>query len=450
MRGRQALVAVAVMASWACGGDDGPTLSREELLDPEACADCHPIQHQEWLGSMHAYAGDDPVFLAMNRRGQEETDGELGDFCVKCHAPMALAEGATTDGLNLDEVPQHLKGITCYFCHNVEAVEGTHNNPLRLANDSILRGSLEDTINAGHRTGYSALLDSNRFESSDMCGACHDIVTPAGVHLERTYTEYLDSVFSKPFGVVQTSCSTCHMFTETGRIADVDGAPGRRRHSHAFPGVDVALTDWPGKDEQLLQIQRDLDAVVKARLCVNPAAGGVGVDIILDNVNGGHKWPSGASADRRAWVRLEAFEGASRVFVSGEVAADQAVVAAAENDSNLWQIRDFTFKEGGTEEAHMFWDVRTIDEQTLPYGTTNDPTDPAFIHSVEKSYSLVGVSPDRISMQVSIRPVGYDILDDLIDSGHLGAGIKELIPTFDLASTSLEWTSDRGFGCVPN
>src|SRR4051794_36699711 len=90
--------------------------SRDALLRPETCRNCHSAHYQEWAGSMHAYASRDPVFLAMNRRGQEETDGKLGSFCVSCHAPLALREGATSDGLNLDEVPPHLQGVTCYFC----------------------------------------------------------------------------------------------------------------------------------------------------------------------------------------------------------------------------------------------------------------------------------------------------------------------------------------------
>ena len=54
---------------------------------------------------MHAYAADDPVFLAMNRRGQREAG--IGDFCVQCPRPMAVRTGATTDGLNLDSLPRH-------------------------------------------------------------------------------------------------------------------------------------------------------------------------------------------------------------------------------------------------------------------------------------------------------------------------------------------------------
>lgn len=448
---RIAICASMVVFIVACGDNEEsqPDLPREQLLDPEACQECHPRQFEEWKASMHAYAGDDPIFLAMNRRGQEETGGALGDFCVKCHAPVALMEGVTTDGLNLNEVPQAFKGVTCFFCHSAESVDGTHNNPITLATDGMLRAGIPDPKNPGHKAGYSALVDSDRFESSDMCGSCHDIVTPAGVHLERTYAEYLDSVFSKPFGAVATSCSTCHMFTDEGPIADVDGAPVRRRHHHGFPGVDVAITDWPGKDAQRELIQRDLDSTILTRLCVNPAGGGVELDVSLDDVNAGHNWPSGASADRRAWVRIEAFEGETRAYDSGIVAADQSVNDAAAADTNFWQVRDYIYKEGGVEEAHQFWDVREVVEDTLTPAVTNDPNDPRFVHAVNRIYNLVGLAPDRITMQVFIRPVGYDVIDDLAATGHLDAALKEQIPTFELRGAAREWTSDRGFGCVP-
>src|SRR5687768_1766164 len=74
-----------------------PALTRAQLLDPASCKSCHPKHYREWRSSMHAYAADDPVFLAMNKRGQRETEGALGDFCVGCHAPMAVREGETSD-----------------------------------------------------------------------------------------------------------------------------------------------------------------------------------------------------------------------------------------------------------------------------------------------------------------------------------------------------------------
>ena len=93
---RTSAAMIAAMTIAACSAkDDGPkTYTREELLKPETCKECHKEHYTEWSGSMHAYASKDPVFLAMNKRGQRETHNDLGKFCVNCHAPMAVQAGS--------------------------------------------------------------------------------------------------------------------------------------------------------------------------------------------------------------------------------------------------------------------------------------------------------------------------------------------------------------------
>ena len=111
-------------------------LTRAQLLDPETCKGCHPMHYREWSGSMHAYSARDPVFVAMNKRGQRETHGQLGDFCIRCHAPMAVVEKSTRDGLDLATgCPARTARRELLFCHNVAGVEGDHNGMLHLANE---------------------------------------------------------------------------------------------------------------------------------------------------------------------------------------------------------------------------------------------------------------------------------------------------------------------------
>src|SRR5262249_12036387 len=130
-------VGVALAALAACG--DAPALPIARLEGPQTCMEGHPKHYQHAPGSMHAYASEDPVFVAMNKRGQRETGGTLGAFCVQCHAPMAVKLGLTT-GSDFDpaQLPAIAKGITCYFCHNVKAVTDTHNNGLVLALDQTM------------------------------------------------------------------------------------------------------------------------------------------------------------------------------------------------------------------------------------------------------------------------------------------------------------------------
>ncbi|HEY3253729.1 MAG TPA: multiheme c-type cytochrome, partial [Polyangiaceae bacterium] len=226
----------------ACGNQpaEPAVLSAEELMDPKTCAECHSRQYAEWSGSMHAYASSDPLFVALNQRGQDEAN--VGTFCVGCHAPLAVRTGATRDGKNLASLPERLQGVTCYACHNVNQITNTHNNSLRLANDSVMRASLANALpNRAHRSAYSPLLDRAQLESSKLCGSCHDVVNGHGVAIERSFAEWQASAFASSSG---STCGQCHMSksSEPGPIADVPGAPVRERHSHQFPGVDLALT----------------------------------------------------------------------------------------------------------------------------------------------------------------------------------------------------------------
>ena len=226
---------------------------------------------------------------------------------------------------------------------------------------------------------WVALLDSSTMESAQMCGSCHDVVTPADVHLERTYAEWQESFFSDidPLSggpaVYGLRCGSCHMGPPVdGPIADAPGVRADRRfHSHGMVGVDMALHDWPDAElgpqlraEQLERIEFQRKSALCATICVSPAdAGGSNVDIYLHNEFAAHAWPSGAAQDRRAWLELRAFVGDDAVYEAG-VIEDGTPVASVADDS-LWQLRDFIYGEGG-ETAHMFWDVRSVEGQLLP------------------------------------------------------------------------------------
>ncbi len=431
-RWRVPSIALLVLMVASCGSDN--RLSRDELLDPETCKDCHPKHFEEWQSSMHAYAGDDPIFLAMNRRGQRETNGELGDFCVKCHAPMALVEGATTDGLNLDEVPQHLKGVTCYFCHNVTAVEDTHNNPLVLANDRTLRAGIDDPLNNGaHAARYSKLHDRDSPESAALCGSCHDIKTDA-VHLERTFAEWQDSVF-QTFTPNQT-CGNCHMNGSDDVVADFDGVVPRRRHSHSFPAVDTAMIDWPGKDSQLQLIERELRDSVQTRVCYNPQTNAM--DVTLTNIGAGHMFPSGAAQDRRVWVEITAKNADAITLQSGVIADDERIDQV--DDPLLWKMHD-TGYNADDEIEHMFWNITRIESELLPPSVTFQPEDPRFDHSVSRGYPLgANPRPDEVDVVVHMRAIDLAVIDDLIESGDLDPIYRERIKTFALEGSRQHWT----------
>jgi hypothetical protein len=406
---------------------------------------------------MHAYAAEDPVFRAMNARGQRETHGALGDFCVKCHAPMAVELGFTADGLDLEDVPQHLQGVTCYFCHTVAAVEGVHNNPIRLAKNDVMLGAIRDPVETdAHRSSYSPFLDEKTMESADMCGSCHDIVTHAGVHLERTYLEWLESFMSDtdplsggpaPYG---QRCGSCHMGQPIpGPIADAPGVRADRgRHAHMMVGVDVALTDFPDAElgpqlraEQLAEIESGVlrrDALC-ATICVAASDdGATNVDVYLHNEHSAHAWPSGAAQDRRAWLELRVWNGEVEVFQSGVLPDDMAIDEL--DDPHLWAIWDFVYDEADNP-VHMFWDVRRVDSRLLPAAPILSSEGDRETWRARR-FRVSEASVDRVTTRVRLRPMGLAVLDDLIASGDLDPAIRDAMPIFDMPQTMLEWTAE--------
>jgi hypothetical protein len=392
----------------------------------------------------------------MNRRGQEETAGKLGDFCVNCHAPLAVREGATSDGLNLHELPQKLRGVTCYFCHNVESVDGTHNNPVRLSGDTTLRGPISDPVKTpAHGAEYSAYLSSKELRSAELCGACHDIVTtsppaPAAVELERTYKEWQESLFGPAHAApgAMLPCGGCHMPPERyGPIAVARGSdlPSRTSHSHHLAGVDVVLSEFPStgdeerdhaiNEEQRRRVQKLLDSTLRVDICVLEISSvASAIEVTLDNLAAGHHFPSGASQDRRLWVEVRAYAAGqdSPVYQSGVIGPEQTELGA---DADLWLIRDRATGTDGND-AHMFWDIATIQSGTIPGPITADPKNPTFYRThVARKFPRTGSissALERVTVTVYLRPVGLDVLDDLIQSGHLDASVRSAMPTFDL------------------
>jgi hypothetical protein len=443
-------LAVGLASCRSTPGEPVPTLTADELMDPTQCQKCHPDAFSEWSGSMHAYASDDPVFVAMNARGQRETKGALGSFCVKCHAPLAVATNSIAAPYDVTTLPQHLKGVTCFFCHSVQSVNGAHDNPLTLATDGVLRASIQDPLaNTGHHAAYEKLLDRNDPSSASMCGSCHDIVNSFGTQLERTYEEWQATVFAHAPPPVGLTCGECHMNGSQGLAAEYTGVGLRTVHSHEFPGVDLPLTTFPNADTLKTDSQAFLDSTLQAALCVKGMPGQAVIQVVLDNVGAGHLWPSGATQDRRAWVEVMAYTNAQPTqpfYQSGVVADGEEVLAL--NDPDLWLIRDCIL-DGQNNEVHMFWQAASYDSNQLPGPLTNMPTDPRYyLTHVMREYpaptstpSMLTTMPDRVTMRVRLVPVGLDVIDDLTQSGDLDAGVKAAIFTYALAGTTLEWTA---------
>lgn len=481
-------LAVVALGSTGCSGapvngrPGGPDATapiyatRDVLLDPTTCRECHRGHYEDWAKSMHAYASDDPVFLAMNARGQRETDGGLGNFCIECHAPMAVRDGKSADGLNLATLPPQYKGVTCYFCHSIDAVADLHNAQVALSGDLAMRGEITDPLaNDVHASAASPYQNGEQPESAQGCGACHDIVVrDTDAAIERTYAEWSHSAFSTATGA---TCIECHMTPSTSMqpAATVANAPLRTVHGHDFPAVDTVLAPSSGTGEggdagvgergdtgaesagdgldadaangEIAVVAHTLNGgVVAGALCVTGAGG---IRVILDAVGVGHGWPSGAVQDRRAWVEVVAYQGGSVLYESGVVPDGQSALGVA-NDPDFWLLRDCMFDAQG-RQVNMFWQAASTEGNELPALATFDALDPRFYAThieqrFPRSGSPISTYPDRVTMRLRLQPVGVDVLRDLVASGDLDPALIAKMPTFDVSLSGpsgpamLEWT----------
>jgi hypothetical protein len=434
------------------------------LLDPAVCGDCHADHFSQWSGSMHAYASQDPVFLAMNKRMQRENPS-LGTFCVKCHAPMAVLAGKTTDGLNLSELGPEYLGVTCYFCHNIDSVDTAQpfNAGVTLANDSVMRGEVTNPVAISfHEAKYSPLHDELRPESAGLCGACHDIDSPAGGHIERTFAEWQGSAFGDPDageGVTTCGASGCHMKQDLDTVIAVVPAlgalPKRTFHEHDFPAVDQAQkaqTPFPNEPQEQAAVEAKLTNGMQGALCVTQVGG---IRVILDTVNLGHDFPSGAAQDRRLWAEVIAYDqGGNVLYQSGVVPPGMSPVDVT-NDPDMWLLRDCMFDSQGSQ-VDMFWQGATTDGNELPPITAFLPSQAAFLSHKVRFFPKSGapitndggapVMPAMVTFRLRLQPIGIDVLNDLASTGDLDAGlIAALPPPIDIplgagVPSLLQWT----------
>jgi hypothetical protein len=86
---------------------------------------------------------------------------------------------------------------------------------------------------------------------------------------------------------------------------------------------------------------------------------------------------------------------------------------------------------------------------------TNDKNDPNYFlgHVITNTFKVHGTAPDDVTVRLRLRPMGVDVLDDLVKSGDLDASVASKVPTYDVGELTgmvLEWNKAKnGFGCVP-
>ena len=165
------------------------------------CSGCHGSYDQDvepvenWMGSMMAQAGRDPVFWAALAIAEGDIPGS-GDYCIRCHSPRGWHEGRAnlTDGSGLNPTTDS-DGIECMLCHQLvnpdqtehagqqnapfvannggSPAEGYYSSGMQVLAGNSVRYGPYATTTAGH-----AFAQSLFHRSPSICGTCHDVSNP--------------------------------------------------------------------------------------------------------------------------------------------------------------------------------------------------------------------------------------------------------------------------------
>jgi len=232
---------------------------REDEKFPSAvtCAQCHPDHYREWSVSPHAYAMLSPVFNAMHMFTTDRLSGTQGDFCIRCHSPVAMQRSEPLHQSVLLRPGVSTEGVTCITCHRLPSGFGHVSGRLPVEEGNIfstiygptgdenLRQALTNPefglVTSEDETGKEVHADVEELlslRSSGFCGSCHDVTSPNGFRLESAFTEFKNSPSSRK----GESCQDCHMSVEPGTV--VQGAarwgPGGRDLNYRWePAAEV-------------------------------------------------------------------------------------------------------------------------------------------------------------------------------------------------------------------
>jgi Cytochrome c554 and c-prime len=377
---------------------DTVALINEILAGPDVCGSCHTQHYQEWSTSMHAYAMQDPVFVALNEMVQQNSPDVPEQFCVKCHSPLGTLLGETAPGYQAGQLSSlSAHAIHCDVCHTmnldkISSGESAHHFNL----DGSRQGPIEDPLENGfHKSVYR-----HEYNNSTVCSSCHDVKSPDGTFfIEATSMEWDES----PYAAMGVECQDCHMPAYEG--STVAGAPQRTLHRHYFNGVDYPLTDFPGKTETIERVRQLLNNAISLSVVAPDsvkAYENFDITVNIKNDKTGHDIPSGNIFDRQMWLEvvLQSINSGQIYFSSGltddygdlkDLNSTLVQSGMADVDTFLTLFNGIAY-QSDHKKTPFFWQAASFDKNTIPafksYNAQYKITAPASETSMQLSVKL--------------------------------------------------------------
>jgi len=386
-RGAAGAAVLLVAATWALQlGDEGEPPAQEEALvsglsqatttgghvltpsdlnDVDYCIQCHTGIAERWEQSAHRFSSlNDPFYAANLADAQTRRSPDELAFCAGCHDPVLLLTGRAREHLQPDQ-PDAEAGITCLVCHNVVETTrfGNASYVLQAPDHYPFYGSDDPDEQEQNRALIRSKPDKHRasfmpphLRSTELCMSCHKAHLDPELNRHRwiggqnDFDPWHDSVAggksARTFGPPrqpQQRCQECHM----PRIAaDDPGAKNGTIADHAFPGANTALPavlgmdEWAERNAEFLEgvlvadvaaVRTDQgEALAPAGELTVPRRSTVTAEIVVTNLDSGHRFPGGVADLREAWLEVVLVdEEGTTLAASGLVGDDGHLDASA-------------------------------------------------------------------------------------------------------------------------
>lgn len=317
--------------------------SGAEFTPPESCGGCHPQQYEEWTGSVHALAWQDPVYQGELAKAVEAVGHEISRQCEGCHTPAGMVTGEIKGPGITDLSPMAMAGVSCDICHSISGVTHWQTPTNEPQNGSFILSPGIDTPEGpqlvkyvpfapkeGCGGGFHACEESPLHLKAELCASCHHVYHyDKHFPLERTYQEWKHG----PYAQGSIVCQDCHMVEIDTflRSADDMVKPQRGDYRHYFNAANYLLyylakaaADKAGNQELAANVEYKYQMAVDrlkaaADLEITPVyrEGRLAeVMVRVKNMRAGHNLPTSLTNVRQMWLEVTARDEKGKVLMT--------------------------------------------------------------------------------------------------------------------------------------
>jgi Cytochrome c554 and c-prime len=317
--------------------------SNAQFTAPEVCRGCHPDKYDEWTGSVHSLAFQDPIYQGELNRAVKAVGHDIARQCEGCHSPAGMVTGEIKEpglaGLSV----MAREGVSCDICHSISGTTHWETPSHEPENGSFIltpgvetkdgieltkRGPFKPSDNCG--MGFHKCVESPLHMQAELCAGCHDVYHyDAHFPLESTYLEWKHG----PYAQRDIVCQDCHMvdLPTFMRSADEFRKPDRKEYRHFFNGANYLIyylaegaARKAGDEKKAAILKEKYEMALKrlqsaADVEVSPvySTGKLEeVKVRVKNVRAGHNLPTSLTNIRQMWLEVTAKDEQGNVLMT--------------------------------------------------------------------------------------------------------------------------------------